>query len=158
LRTSALIERTQSALVRTGFPATSLEFEVTEGALIDDTEASRQVMEGLKALGVRLAVDDFGTGYAELSYLRRFPIDVVKLDRSFVTGIAGDVDRYLFTRAIVDMARSLKLHVVAEGVEDADTLELLREVGCDEAQGYLFARPLSLDELAQFAKRGPGLP
>jgi len=158
LRTSALIERTQSALVRSGFPATSLEFEVTEGALIDDTEASRQVMEGLKALGVRLAVDDFGTGYAGLSYLRRFPIDVVKLDRSFVTGIAGDVDRYLFTRAIVDMARSLKLHVVAEGVEDADTLELLREVGCDEAQGYLFARPLSLDELAQFARRGPGLP
>ena len=158
LRTSALIELTQSALARTGFPARSLEFEVTEGALIDDTEASCRVMEGLKALGVRLAVDDFGTGYAGLSYLRRFPIDVVKLDRSFVTGIAGDVDRYLFTRAIVDMARSLKLHVVAEGVEDAETLELLREVGCDEAQGYLFARPLSLDELTEFARRKPGLP
>ncbi len=154
LRSSTLVDLTQSALTRTGFSGSALELEVTEGALIDDTEASCRVMEGLKALGIRLAVDDFGTGYAGLSYLRRFPVDVVKLDKSFVTGIAGDVDRYLFTRAIVDMARSLKLHVVAEGVEDAETLDLLREAGCDEAQGYLFARPLAINDLTEFMRHG----
>ncbi|MBA4690633.1 MAG: EAL domain-containing protein [Pseudomonas sp.] len=88
-----------------------MEFEVTEGALIDDAKASRPVMEA-QAQGVRLAGDDFGIGYAAPVLSRRSPIDVVKLDRSFVTGIAGDVDRYLFTCTIVDMARSLKLHVV----------------------------------------------
>lgn len=150
LKSPLLLGRVAAALSKGGFDPALLELEVTEGALIDDLEASSQIMKELKTLGLKLAVDDFGTGYSGLSYLRRFPIDVVKLDRSFVSDITGHVDHYQFTKAIVDMARALRLHIVAEGVEDTETLELLKQAGCNEAQGYLFAKPLPLERLKHY--------
>lgn len=150
LKSPLLLGRVATAVSKAGFDPTLLELEVTEGALIEDLEASSQIMRELKTLGLKIAVDDFGTGYSGLTYLRRFPIDVVKLDRSFVSDIAGNIDNYQFTKAIVDMARTLRLHVVAEGVEDAETLELLKQAGCNEAQGYFFAKPFALERLKAY--------
>jgi EAL domain-containing protein (putative c-di-GMP-specific phosphodiesterase class I) len=123
---------------------------LTEGAFIEDMDASNQALRALKALGVKLAVDDLGTRYSGLSYLRRFPIDTVKLDRTLITHPAEGLDRYVFIKAITDMAHALNLVVVAEGVEDEETLELLKRASCDEAQGYFLAEPLPLEGLFDF--------
>ena len=131
--------------------AASLELELTEGAFIHDMQASKLVMQQLNTLGVRLAVDDFGTGHAGIAYLQQFPIDVVKLDRSFISPNASEPHGRGFLKALADMAHALGLHVVAEGVEDKATLDLLRLAECDEAQGYFFARPLPLSELVRYA-------
>jgi EAL domain-containing protein (putative c-di-GMP-specific phosphodiesterase class I) len=106
----------------------------------------------LQALGVKLAVDDFGTGYSGLAYLRRLPIDVLKLDRSFVLQDDGRISAFDFVKAFVDMAHALHLSVVAEGVETAEVLDFLRAASCDEAQGYLLGRPLPLEQLRALLK------
>jgi diguanylate cyclase (GGDEF)-like protein/PAS domain S-box-containing protein len=147
LRSPDLIGQVRTVLAESGLPAGSLELELTESALIEDLDQSVQVLQGLKALGVRLSIDDFGTGYSSLSYLKRLPIDVLKLDRSFVAGNpAGDG----FVRALIDMAHVLDLSVVAEGIECGTAMEALRDASCDEGQGYLFARPMPLAELDAF--------
>ena len=119
--------------------------ELTESALIQDIEHSAGILKHLKNLGITLAVDDFGTGYSGLAYLRRFPIDVLKLDRSFVLQQDEGISSFDFIKAFVDMAHALKLSVVAEGVETKDVLDFLRSTSCDEAQGYFLARPLTLE-------------
>jgi EAL domain-containing protein (putative c-di-GMP-specific phosphodiesterase class I) len=101
-------------------------------------------------MGVQLALDDFGTGYSSLAYLKRFPVDTIKIDRSFVEGLPADVDDATIARAIIAMAHSLRLTVVAEGVETAEQLEFLRELRCEEIQGYHLSRPLPAAELRQF--------
>ncbi|GGY43152.1 bifunctional diguanylate cyclase/phosphodiesterase [Pseudoduganella albidiflava] len=147
LRSPDLIGQVRTALAESGLPAEALELELTESALIEDLGQSVQVMQGLKALGVRLSIDDFGTGYSSLSYLKRLPIDVLKLDRSFVAeNPAGDG----FVRALIDMAHVLNLSVVAEGIETTVAMEALRDAACDEGQGYLFARPMPMAELEAF--------
>ncbi|TWI52553.1 PAS domain S-box-containing protein/diguanylate cyclase (GGDEF)-like protein [Pseudomonas duriflava] len=153
LKSPHLIKQVRQALEHSRLDPALLELELTESAFIEDMDLSTHVMRELKALGVYLAVDDFGTGYSGLSYLRRFPIDVVKLDRTFVTQPAEGMDRYAFIKAITDMAHALNLYVVAEGVEDTDTLDLLKKATCDEAQGYLFAKPLPYDELLRYPFR-----
>jgi EAL domain-containing protein (putative c-di-GMP-specific phosphodiesterase class I) len=150
LRCPLLVEQVRSVLEQTGFPAHLLELELTESALIEDIERSAGILKRLKALGIRLAVDDFGTGYSGLAYLRRFPLDVLKLDRSFVMQQSDGISSFEFIKAFVDMAHALKLSVVAEGVEVQDVLEFLCSVSCDEAQGYLLARPLSLPGLEAY--------
>jgi EAL domain-containing protein (putative c-di-GMP-specific phosphodiesterase class I) len=110
----------------------------------------------LKGLGVRIAVDDFGTGYSGLAYLRRFPLDVLKLDRSFVLQQDENDHNFDFIKAFVDMAHALKLSVVAEGVETSETLQFLRNADCDEAQGYFLAKPLSLADFEAYLSRLPG--
>jgi diguanylate cyclase (GGDEF)-like protein/PAS domain S-box-containing protein len=147
-------------LEETGLPADLLQLEITESAILEHPEAAELTLRRLKELGVRLSIDDFGTGYSSLSYLQRFPIDSLKIDRSFVQHLgverAIDGDDARIVRAIVMIGRNLGKQVIAEGVETADQLQLLREVGCDFAQGFFFAKPLDGDacrNLLRIARR-----
>jgi len=141
-----------AVLEEAGLPAANLELEITEGMLMGDVERTLGVLGELKAMGVDIAVDDFGTGYSSLAYLKRFPIDILKVDRSFVLECDRGNGGLAITRAIVSLAHSLNLRVVAEGVEQQTQLAVLNALGCQEFQGYLFARPmpagLVLDYLA----------
>jgi EAL domain-containing protein (putative c-di-GMP-specific phosphodiesterase class I) len=131
-----------------------LTFEITEDRVLSETDRPLPILRALADLGVRLAVDDFGTRYSSLSYLRRLPVHEVKIDRSFVQGMATDAGDLAIVRAVVDLARDFGLRVVAEGVESELTLELLVEIGCDVGQGFLFSRPLPYERLeAWFAAR-----
>ncbi|MBV8541719.1 MAG: bifunctional diguanylate cyclase/phosphodiesterase [Pseudonocardiales bacterium] len=134
--------RVTDALRRHRVPAALLGFELTESAVMSDPEHALPVLRELHGLGVRIAVDDFGTGYSSLAYLRRLPVDEVKIDKSFVLGLASDLGDLAVVRAIVDLGHSLGLVVVAEGVEQDATRDQLVEMGCDVAQGFLFSRPL----------------
>ena len=135
-------------LKRTGFPATSLELEITEGALAEQPEKALQVLMRLGELGLRLAVDDFGTGYSSLAHLKRFPIDVLKIDQGFVRELEQSADDRAISAAIIAMGHSLGMHVLAEGVETQQQLDFLRERGCDSYQGYLRSRPVPAAEFA----------
>jgi diguanylate cyclase (GGDEF)-like protein/PAS domain S-box-containing protein len=137
-----LIDEVAEMIALAGCAPQQVELELTESAVMDQPEAAEATMRELKALGVRLAMDDFGTGYSSLAALKRFPVDCVKIDRSFVDDIPADPGDVALTRAIIAMGHSLGLHVVAEGVERRDQLDFLRREGCDEYQGYFFARPM----------------
>jgi EAL domain-containing protein (putative c-di-GMP-specific phosphodiesterase class I) len=126
-----------------------IELELTESVLMHDVPATAELLRSLKSMGLRLSIDDFGTGYSSLSYLKRFPIDALKIDRSFVRDISSDPDDAAIVSAIISMAKSLKQEVVAEGVETRTQLEFLREHQCDQMQGFLFSRPVSAQSLAQ---------
>jgi len=135
-----------------------IEFEITESLLMNDPEAAAHTLDSLKQSGVRLSMDDFGTGYSSLGYLKRFPIDALKIDRTFVRDLCTDPDDATLTRAIIHLARNLRLKVVAEGVETKEQLAFLISNGCDEIQGYLFARPGEADECARWLREGRKLP
>jgi diguanylate cyclase (GGDEF)-like protein/PAS domain S-box-containing protein len=136
-------------LAETGLPASSLEIELTETLVMADVERTIETLRALKAIGVQLSIDDFGTGYSSLSYLRRFPIDVLKIDRSFVRDMTTNPDDAAIVASIISLSHSLKLHVIAEGVETQEQLSYLRSLGCDEMQGYFFSRPVSADIFEQ---------
>ncbi|MBN8770571.1 MAG: EAL domain-containing protein [Thiobacillus sp.] len=142
-RRAGLIETVAGALARSGLPPHLLELELTESILLQDVENTLDTVRQLKALGIRLAIDDFGTGYSSLSYLKRFAVDRLKIDQSFVRDIHTDPDDAAIVSAIIQLARSLRLGIIAEGVETAEQLAFLREAGCSEVQGYLFSRPLA---------------
>jgi EAL domain-containing protein (putative c-di-GMP-specific phosphodiesterase class I) len=127
-----------------------LELELTEGALMQNTSGTIAILNELHGMGVQLAVDDFGTGYSSLSYLKRFPIDTVKIDRSFVNDITRDPDSAAIATAIIAMTHSLGIRTIAEGVETPEQLEFLRRYDCDEVQGYLVSRPLPAEAFARF--------
>lgn len=129
-------------LKETGFDPQHLELEITESVIMQDVDENIQTLRSLKELGLRLSIDDFGTGYSSLNYLKRFPIDVLKIDRSFVMDIANDPDDSSVVSAIIALAHSLNLKVIAEGVETAEQLAFLKERGCNEMQGYYFSKPL----------------
>jgi diguanylate cyclase (GGDEF)-like protein len=133
------------ALAQHGVPAELLTFEITESSVMTDPEHSLPVLRELHAMGVHLSVDDFGTGYSSLAYLRRLPIDEIKIDRSFVQGMGTDLSDLAIVRAIVDLGHSLGLSVVAEGVEEEAARDALRDMKCNQAQGFLIARPMPLD-------------
>src|SRR5690606_5546899 len=128
-------------LAETGIPADSLWFEITETALLADVKASTVALRDLRSLGLHLAVDDFGTGYSSLTYLKRFPIEAIKIDRSFVTGLGIENEDTTIVDAVINLGHSLNLQVIAEGVETPLQLNRLRELRCDRGQGYLFSRP-----------------
>ncbi|MDQ3202548.1 MAG: EAL domain-containing protein [Pseudomonadota bacterium] len=134
--------RIATILKETGLPPACLELELTESILMREVNEAMQILDGLKNLGLSIAVDDFGTGYSSLNYLKQFPIDVLKIDRTFVDGLPSGEQDAQIARAIIAMAHSLNLAVIAEGVETHEQLEFLREHGCDEVQGYLFGRPM----------------
>ena len=146
---TALVRR---VLIETGLSARSLELELTESLLLSDVEVVFATLQDLKRMGVRLAIDDFGTGYSSLSYLKKFPVDKLKIDRTFIRDIAADADDAAITTAIVSMAKNLRLNVIAEGVETEEQMSFLREHKCDEIQGYYFSRPLLPDDAASMLK------
>jgi diguanylate cyclase (GGDEF)-like protein len=145
-----LTREVQEALLASDVDPNRLEIEVTEGTLIDDIEPARVTLDRLRDLGVRISIDDFGTGYSSLSYLKRLPIDVLKIDRSFIHALPGDQDDAAISEAIVSLGHTLKMEVVAEGVETQDQFDFLGELGCDTAQGYLIAAPLPVAQFAEF--------
>jgi len=152
---SDLVEKIKEILESCEFSADYLELEITESLLMSHAGKEQQVFEELSALGARLSIDDFGTGYSSLSYLRRFSIDTLKIDRSFVIDIPGDPDDSAITEAIVKLGQSLRLDLVAEGVETKEQLAFLESIGCGQVQGYLFSRPLPADEISRLFKRQP---
>lgn len=136
-----------SVLAETGADPGSLVLEITETLLMQDSELVQRNLRHAAELGVRLALDDFGTGYSSLGYLKRFPLHILKVDRSFIAGAPGDADAVVLSRAIIGLGQSLGLQVIAEGVEHGEQLDFLREQGCDCAQGYFLARPLRAQDL-----------
>jgi len=154
LEQSDLVEVVARALARSGLAPERLWLEITETVLMHDTEATIERLRALKALGVRLAVDDFGTGYSSLRYLRRFPIDLLKIAKPFVDGVASGPEGMALAKTIVDLGASLGLRTVAEGIEGANELAVLRRLGCDLGQGFLFAEPLSAEEASALLRNG----
>lgn len=140
----------QEILLETDFPARQLVLEITEGMLIDNSEETIVWLKAFRDLGVTLAIDDFGTGYSSLSYLKRFPIDTLKIDREFVRDLTTDNDDALLVEAIISMAQSLRLRLIAEGVETHEQRCLLHSMGCEYLQGFHFARPMPASELDQW--------
>jgi diguanylate cyclase (GGDEF)-like protein/PAS domain S-box-containing protein len=156
-RASGFVENVTAVLRETGLDASLLEVEVTESVLMGDTASARTALFALKSLGVRLAIDDFGTGYSSLSYLSRFPIDSLKIDRSFVHGMETAAHDVTIIAAVIAMGRSLKHCVVAEGVETAEQLTMLQALACDEGQGYHLSRPMDGAQLTTRLREGPPL-
>ncbi|MDP3672853.1 MAG: EAL domain-containing protein [Telluria sp.] len=145
-------------LADTGLAPNYLDIELTEGMVMHDIGQAVEIMRSLKALGVTLSIDDFGTGYSSLSYLKRFPIDVLKIDQSFVRNITTDADEAAIARSIITLAQSLRLRVIAEGVETQEQLGYLRHNRCDEIQGYYFSRPVPASDFETLLKAGKCLP
>ncbi|MBH1978246.1 MAG: EAL domain-containing protein [Comamonadaceae bacterium] len=154
-RRSDLLCTVTQALVDSGLDPAWLELELTESLLIDDAEQVLETLRRLKALGVCLSIDDFGTGYSSLAYLKRFAVDKLKIDQSFVRDIVSDPDDAAIVRAIISMARSLKLKVIAEGVETGELASILHLYQCHEAQGYHYARPMPADALVDWLQSYP---
>ena len=143
-----------ASLRESGLPPGALTLEITESVLMQEVESFVDALEALKALGVRLGLDDFGTGYSSLGYLRRFPLDVLKLDRSFVSELGAEAAADSIIAAVIEMARALGMEVVAEGVETEAQHSTLERLGCQLAQGYLFAPPMPPAALDEFVRRG----
>ena len=148
-RQAGFVEGVAVILRETGLAPRYLELELTENILMHDTESSARVLAALKAMGVRLAIDDFGTGYSSLGYLKRFPIDTLKIDQSFVRDLATDADDATIVSAVIGMGRNLKQRVIAEGVETDAQLAFLRAQQCDQGQGFLFNHPLPAEDFAR---------
>jgi EAL domain-containing protein (putative c-di-GMP-specific phosphodiesterase class I) len=152
LQRPEIVGEVAEVLLETGIEAGSLVLEITESVMMQDMDLSIQRLSELKELGVKLAVDDFGTGYSSLNYIRRFPVDILKVDKSFVDGVNEGGEESALTAAIIELAGILKLRPVAEGIERADQLEKLLQLHCDLGQGYYFAKPVpmaGIDELLE---------
>jgi EAL domain-containing protein (putative c-di-GMP-specific phosphodiesterase class I) len=135
------------ALNDTGLAAQRLELEITEAVLIHDDELALSLLSELRGLGVRIAMDDFGTGYSSLSYLQRFPIDKIKIDRSFISNLMESESSVAIVRAVIDIAKTRETITTAEGVETSEQLALLRHLGCAQVQGYFIGKPMPLTEI-----------
>jgi diguanylate cyclase (GGDEF)-like protein/PAS domain S-box-containing protein len=148
-----LVAQVARALREVGLAPAWLKLEITEGVIMQDVEATIKTLWQLKELGVQLAIDDFGTGYSSLAYLKRLPLDILKIDRAFINGIGQDSEDTAIVRAIIAMAKSLNLSITGEGIETAEQPALLREWACDKGQGYYFARPLSQAGLTELLRK-----
>jgi len=148
------LENIRATLDDTGLEPRYLELELTESVLMRDAEFTDSILHGLAGLGVKLAIDDFGTGYSSLSYLRQFPIDTLKIDQSFVSRITSSPDDATIVSAVINMGKSLKLRVIAEGVETPEQRTFLLAQHCDEGQGYYFSYPIAAEALATLLQTG----
>jgi EAL domain-containing protein (putative c-di-GMP-specific phosphodiesterase class I) len=149
-----LVSTVRGILDRTGFDPKSLQLELTETAIMTDNPNVPQRMRDLSALGIRFSIDDFGTGYSSLTYLSHFPIDTLKIDRSFVIGMPTDAKHAAIVSALVAMSHKLGIRVIAEGVEEVRQEQYLRDSGCDIAQGFYYSYPLSADACAAVLREG----
>jgi EAL domain-containing protein (putative c-di-GMP-specific phosphodiesterase class I) len=146
----SLLGEVRSALRESGLDPSLLELEITETVMMQNVPQATDMLRELKAVGVHLSVDDFGTGYSSLAYLKRLPLNTLKIDRSFIMDIPEDADDAAITQAVIAMGHGLRIRVVAEGVERESQLEFLRRHGCDEMQGFLFSRPVGAEDLMRF--------
>jgi EAL domain-containing protein (putative c-di-GMP-specific phosphodiesterase class I) len=140
---SDLIQRVTQIIQETKINPEGLKLEITESAVMDNVETATEMLKKLRALGIKLSIDDFGTGYSSLSYLHRFPIDTLKVDRSFVVNMSEDGENVEIVRTIVSLAQNLGMNVIAEGVETKEQLAALRKLGCENGQGYFFSKPVN---------------
>jgi EAL domain-containing protein (putative c-di-GMP-specific phosphodiesterase class I) len=148
--TSTLVNEVRAALESAEVDPTSLILEMTETTLMRDSRESALRLKALKDLGIRLAIDDFGTGYSSLAYLQQFPVDILKIDRTFVTGIATDGPSTALVHALIELGNALELKTVAEGIETNDQLDRLRQEGCHAGQGFYFSHPLEESDALDF--------
>jgi len=145
-RNRNMVALVDDILARTGLDPKRLELELTETILMHDADAVTIELRELRKRGVSVSIDDFGTGYSSLAYVKKFPVDRIKIDQSFVRNLTSDPNDAAIVRAIVNLGHSLGIDVIAEGVDSADQVEMLRAEGCEEAQGFLFAKPLPVEE------------
>lgn len=155
LDTDELIDHVTEALSESGLPPETLTIEITETTLMSNAEETARRLEELKALGVRIAVDDFGTGYSSLGHLRQFPVDVLKIDRSFVSQLADGGEGEILLHTLVQLGKALEIETTAEGIERPQDLSLIRDKECDNGQGFLFTRPLSAQDAGSFFSQWP---
>jgi EAL domain-containing protein (putative c-di-GMP-specific phosphodiesterase class I) len=149
-----LVDDVRRILTLSGLDPRCLTLEITESVLVLDVDQTVATLRALKAIGVRIAIDDFGTGYSSLSYLRQFPVDILKVDRSFVASLDGGTDSMALVRSIVSLSSTLRLDTVAEGIETSEQRQVLRGLGAQHGQGYLFARPMDPGELGDLLGHG----
>jgi diguanylate cyclase (GGDEF)-like protein len=155
LERDEFIEDVHNALDASGLEPESLTLEITETVLMRDAEAAASRLQALKALGVRIAIDDFGTGYSSLAYLRRFPVDALKIDRSFIAGISSSTEAAALMHTLVGLGKALGLETLGEGIEEQAQLEQLQREDCDSGQGFLYARPLDIEAITKFLEQSP---
>ena len=153
-RKNTLPDTIAAILHECGVEASHITLEITESVFMENTEAVAAMLHKLSAMGLGIAIDDFGTGYSSLSYLKRFPVDTLKIDRSFVMDIATDPDDAAIVTAIIALAHSLQMKVIAEGVETEEQLAFLRQKNCGHYQGYYFSKPLPAAEIVSTLRRG----
>jgi EAL domain-containing protein (putative c-di-GMP-specific phosphodiesterase class I) len=146
LSNGTLVEDLRKILKETGLRPRCLKLEITESAVMENAENATEILHEIKSLGVRLSIDDFGTGYSSLSYLHRFPIDTLKVDRSFVNAMTDASGNGEIVKTVIGLAKVLDLSVIAEGIESVGQFERLRALGCEYGQGYLFSRPVPVDQ------------
>ena len=154
-RGAGLVQSLRVALDESGLDPTELVLEVTESALMDDAAAALRVLDELKSIGVRIAIDDFGIGYSSLVYLKRFPVDLLKIDRSFVAGLGHDKDDAAIVHSVVDLADAFGIAAVAEGIETREHLTALQQLGCAYGQGYLWSPARPAGEIGPTLPTGP---
>jgi EAL domain-containing protein (putative c-di-GMP-specific phosphodiesterase class I) len=150
-----LVELVHRTLLETGLAPGRLELEITEGVLVNDFSGAISILRRLKALGVRVALDDFGKGYSSLSYLQAFPFDKIKIDPVFLSNLDRDTQSAAIIRAIIRLGHELGLSIIAEGVEDERQLDFLRREGCDQIQGYLLGRPAPIEQYSALIGQAP---
>ena len=147
-----LVKDVEDVLTETGLPASALELEITENITLGCDDSMIKPLRILRDMGIGIAFDDFGTGYASLSHLTRYPLSRIKIDRSFIRGVPDNAEQTAIARALIIMAHSVDLEVIAEGVETPDQRAFLVSKGCEEAQGFLYARPLPNQEFIEFVR------
>ena len=154
-RDPTLVDHIDRVLAATGLPPEYLEIEITENTFMDDPLKTVEILTDLKVRGVKIAIDDFGTGYSSLNYLKRFPVDRLKIDRSFIIDIVTNEDDRVLVSLITSLARGMGLEVIAEGVEETEQRDILLNLDCSQMQGYLYSRPLSAEDFLSFLPDQP---
>jgi EAL domain-containing protein (putative c-di-GMP-specific phosphodiesterase class I) len=157
LERAEFVQEVREALHENAMDPAMLTLEITETVLMRNPDTTAKLLNELKALGVRIAVDDFGTGYSSLAYLRQFPVDSLKIDRTFITGLELSSEAHALTHTLIQLGKALGLQTLAEGVEHHDQVRELQREGCDLAQGFLFARPLTANAIESFLRASPSL-